>query len=164
MMIICERFPGDGVQGTRKGLSELNFKCGLFVSTPAPCPCSQRLTIEGCCQNICDCFIIYIYLKDNETTSIKTQSFSWNFGFKLPRICHLLALKSYELLNFSWSQFLIFLVEIIIIKTTSEFLIKQVSNKDLLSYWSTGNSTQYSVMTYMGKESKKKHEYMYLYN
>ena len=31
--------------------------------------------------------------------------------------------------------------------------IKQVTNKDLL--YSTGNSTQYSVMTYMGKESKK---------
>ena len=31
--------------------------------------------------------------------------------------------------------------------------IKQVTNKDLL--FSTGNSTQYSVMTYMEKESKK---------
>ena len=31
--------------------------------------------------------------------------------------------------------------------------IKQITNKDLL--YSTGNSTQYSVMTYMGKESKK---------
>ena len=28
-----------------------------------------------------------------------------------------------------------------------------MTNKDLL--YSTGNSTQYSVMTYMGKESKK---------
>ena len=31
--------------------------------------------------------------------------------------------------------------------------IKQVTNKDLL--YSTGNSTQYSVMTYKRKESKK---------
>ena len=31
--------------------------------------------------------------------------------------------------------------------------IKYISNKDLL--YSTGNSTRYSVMTYMGKESKK---------
>ena len=31
--------------------------------------------------------------------------------------------------------------------------IKYITNKDLLC--STGNSTQYSVMTYMGKESKK---------
>ena len=31
--------------------------------------------------------------------------------------------------------------------------IKQITNKDLL--YSTGNSTQYSVMTYMGKEPKK---------
>ena len=31
--------------------------------------------------------------------------------------------------------------------------IKQVINKDLL--YSTGNSTQYSVITYMGKESDK---------
>ena len=31
--------------------------------------------------------------------------------------------------------------------------INQVANKGLLS--STGNSAQYSVMTYMGKESKK---------
>ena len=30
--------------------------------------------------------------------------------------------------------------------------IKQITNKHLL--YSTGNSTQYSVMTYMGKESK----------
>ena len=32
--------------------------------------------------------------------------------------------------------------------------IKQITNKDLL--YSTGSSTQYSVMAYMGKESKKK--------
>ena len=31
--------------------------------------------------------------------------------------------------------------------------IKQITNKDLL--YSTGNSAQYSVMAYMGKESKK---------
>ena len=31
--------------------------------------------------------------------------------------------------------------------------IKQIINKDLL--YSTGKSTQYSVMTYMGKESKR---------
>ena len=30
--------------------------------------------------------------------------------------------------------------------------------------YSTGNSTQYSVITYMGKESKKKNGYMYTYN
>ena len=35
----------------------------------------------------------------------------------------------------------------------TKLYIKQVANKDLL--YSTGNSTQYSVMTYMGKESKK---------
>ena len=37
--------------------------------------------------------------------------------------------------------------------------IKWITNKDLL--YSTGNSTQYSVMTYMGKESKK--EWMYVF-
>ena len=37
--------------------------------------------------------------------------------------------------------------------------IKYIANKDLL--YSTGNSTQYSVMAYMGKESKK--EWMYVY-
>ena len=31
--------------------------------------------------------------------------------------------------------------------------IKQITNKDLL--YSTGNSMQYSVLAYMGKESKK---------
>ena len=36
--------------------------------------------------------------------------------------------------------------------------IKYITNKDLLC--STGNSTQYSVMTYMGKESKK--EWIYV--
>ena len=32
--------------------------------------------------------------------------------------------------------------------------IKYIINKDLL--YSTGNSTQYSVITYMGRESEKK--------
>ena len=36
--------------------------------------------------------------------------------------------------------------------------MKQITNKDLL--YSTGKSTQYSLMTYMGKESKK--EYIYI--
>ena len=42
--------------------------------------------------------------------------------------------------------------------------IKQINNKNLL--YSTGNSTQYSVMAYMGKESNKKKEsgYMYMCN
>ena len=43
--------------------------------------------------------------------------------------------------------------------------IKQITNKNLL--YSTGSSTQYSVMAYMGKESKKKNKksgYMYMYN
>ena len=39
--------------------------------------------------------------------------------------------------------------------------VKQVTNKDLL--YSTGNSAQHSVMTYMGEESKKE-GYMYMYN
>ena len=34
------------------------------------------------------------------------------------------------------------------------YYIKQVTNKNLL--YSTGNSTQYSVMAYMGKESKER--------
>ena len=38
---------------------------------------------------------------------------------------------------------------------------KQITNKDLL--YSTGNSTQYSVMTYMEKNLKKS-GYMYMYN
>ena len=37
--------------------------------------------------------------------------------------------------------------------------IKQITNKDLLH--STGNSSQYSAMTYMGKESRKE---WYMYN
>ena len=39
--------------------------------------------------------------------------------------------------------------------------IKWIINKDLL--YSTGNSTQYSVMNYMGKESKKEWIYVYVY-
>ena len=38
--------------------------------------------------------------------------------------------------------------------------IKQITNKDLL--YSTGNSTKYSVMTYMGKETKKEWIYVYV--
>ena len=38
--------------------------------------------------------------------------------------------------------------------------IKYITNKDLL--YSTGNSTQYSVMTYIGKESKKEWIYVYV--
>ena len=38
--------------------------------------------------------------------------------------------------------------------------IKQRTNKDLP--YSTENSTQYSVMTYMGKESKKQWIYVYV--
>ena len=37
--------------------------------------------------------------------------------------------------------------------------VKQIINKDLL--YSTRNSTQYSVITYMGKESEK--EWIYVY-
>ena len=39
--------------------------------------------------------------------------------------------------------------------------IKQITNKDLL--YSTGNSTQYSVMTYMGKNLKKEWIYIYIH-
>ena len=38
--------------------------------------------------------------------------------------------------------------------------IKQITNKDLL--YSTRNSTQYSVTTYMGKESKEEWIYVYV--
>ena len=38
--------------------------------------------------------------------------------------------------------------------------IKQITNKDLL--YSTGNSTEYSVITYMGKESKKEWIHVYV--
>ena len=39
--------------------------------------------------------------------------------------------------------------------------IKYITNKNLLN--STGNSSQYTVMIHMGKESKKS-GYMYMYN
>ena len=39
--------------------------------------------------------------------------------------------------------------------------IKQITNKDLL--YSTGNSTQYLVITYNGKESEKDYKYIYIY-
>ena len=38
--------------------------------------------------------------------------------------------------------------------------IKEMTNKNLL--YSTGNSTQYSVMLYMGIESKKEWIYVYV--
>ena len=38
--------------------------------------------------------------------------------------------------------------------------IRQVVNKDLL--YSTGNSTQYSIITYMGKEPDKEWIYVYV--
>ena len=38
--------------------------------------------------------------------------------------------------------------------------IKSITNKDLL--YSTGNSTQYSVMGYIGKESNKEWIYVYV--
>ena len=38
--------------------------------------------------------------------------------------------------------------------------IKQITNKDLL--YRPGNSAQYSVMAYMGKESKKEWIYVYV--
>ena len=38
--------------------------------------------------------------------------------------------------------------------------LKQITNKDLL--YSTGNSVQYSVMTYIGMESKKVDMCMYI--
>ena len=39
---------------------------------------------------------------------------------------------------------------------------KEVINKDL--WYSTGNSSQYFVTTYMRKEYKKKSGYLYMYN
>ena len=38
--------------------------------------------------------------------------------------------------------------------------IKQITNRDLL--YSTGDSTQYSVIIYMGKESEKEWIYVYV--
>ena len=46
--------------------------------------------------------------------------------------------------------------------TYISYYIKYIINKDPL--YSTGNSTQYSVMAYMGKYCKKKCGYMYKYN
>ena len=43
----------------------------------------------------------------------------------------------------------------IVIDIYRQLHIKGITNKDLL--YSTGNSTQYSVMAYMGKESKKEY-------
>ena len=40
--------------------------------------------------------------------------------------------------------------------------VKQINNKDLL--YSTGNSPQYYVITYMGKDSEKEWTYIYMYN
>ena len=47
------------------------------------------------------------------------------------------------------------------IDTYTLLYIKWITNKDLL--YSPGNSSQYSVITYMGKESKKS-GCMYMYN
>ena len=43
---------------------------------------------------------------------------------------------------------------------TIHTIIYKINNKDLL--YGTGNSSQYYVMTYMGKESYKKWIYVYL--
>ena len=40
--------------------------------------------------------------------------------------------------------------------------IKQRGNKDLL--YSIGKSTQYCVITYLGKESEKEYMYIYMYS
>ena len=40
--------------------------------------------------------------------------------------------------------------------------LKEITNKDVL--YSTGNSIHYSIMTYMGIESKKKGEYVRMYD
>ena len=45
--------------------------------------------------------------------------------------------------------------------TCTLLYIRKINNKDLLC--STKNSVQYSVITYMRKESKK-NEYMHMYN
>ena len=45
------------------------------------------------------------------------------------------------------------------IDTYTLLYVKQIANKNLL--YSTGNFIQYSVMTYMGIQSKK--EWMYVY-
>ena len=51
-------------------------------------------------------------------------------------------------------------VEILKINIYTLLYIKLIINKDLL--YSTGNSTQYSVITSMGKEPKKEWIYVYV--
>ena len=46
------------------------------------------------------------------------------------------------------------------VKIYTVLYIKQITNKDLL--YNTGNSAQYCVMSYMGKESKKEWVYVYV--
>ena len=46
------------------------------------------------------------------------------------------------------------------IDTYTLLYIQQITQKDLL--YSTGNSTQYSVMAYRGKESKKEWIYVFV--
>ena len=46
------------------------------------------------------------------------------------------------------------------INTYALLYIKQITSKDLL--YSTGNSTQYSLITYKGKESEKEQIYVYV--
>ena len=48
----------------------------------------------------------------------------------------------------------------IVIDIYTLLYIKQITNKNLL--YSTGNSTQYAAMTYVGKESKKEWIYVYI--
>ena len=40
--------------------------------------------------------------------------------------------------------------------------LKQITSKNLLH--STGNSAQYSIITYMGEESEKEQIHVYIYN
>ena len=46
------------------------------------------------------------------------------------------------------------------IKIYTLLYIKQITNKELL--YSTGNSTQYLVITYNGRECKNKYIYLYI--
>ena len=46
------------------------------------------------------------------------------------------------------------------VDTYTLLYIKQITNKDLL--YSTGNSTQYFVIAYKGKESEKEYTYRYI--
>ena len=46
------------------------------------------------------------------------------------------------------------------IKIYTPLYIKQIINRDLL--YTIGNSTQYAVITYMGKESEKEQMYVYV--